>query len=98
VKKGTVAHKVAAKKAPAQRKAGSSRVAVKKKTQAAKVQAAKDAKSVTPAASEEGVVRKPPTRSTPAVKSSIAATRKKGSGRRGIQLKSLGKPGDDGLN
>ena len=96
-KKGA-AHKVAAKKAPATRKAGGSRATVKKKTQVGKVGAAKDAESVTPATTEGVAVRKSKTRSSPAVKPSIAATRKKGSGRRGIQLKSLGKPSDDGLN
>jgi len=89
---------VAAKKAPATRKAGGSRATVKKKTQVGKVGAAKDAESVTPATTEGVAVRKSKTRSSPAVKPSIAATRKKGSGRRGIQLKSLGKPSDDGLN
>ena len=36
--------------------------------------------------------------SVTSMQSKVAATRKKTSGRRGIQLKSLGKPGGDGLN
>jgi hypothetical protein len=58
-----------------------------------------------PAAAADTAAKMPPSTeaaneptNSPAPRPVAAQNRKKGSGRRGIQLKSLGKPGSDGLN
>jgi hypothetical protein len=91
------AKKTAAKKAAAKRKASVKRVAVKQAEPAAEGGKGNGGQAVS--ANDEGPVReKADERNPSASRSSVAGTRKKASGRRGIQLKSLGKSGGDGLN
>ncbi len=97
-KKATT-RKVNAKKAPATGRAVGSQASSKEKPQTGRAGTGQAAQVREAGARDGAVVRKTGTRaSSPAAKPGMGATRKKGSGRRGIQLKSLGKQGDDGLN
>ncbi|MCB1726954.1 MAG: efflux RND transporter permease subunit, partial [Gammaproteobacteria bacterium] len=72
-------------------KGSGKRVAVKQAKPGASGEAAAEAKTA-PAAIEPAISSTTPVRATAASKPRVAASRKKTSGRRGIQLKSLGKP------
>jgi hypothetical protein len=98
--KKAAAKKTAAKKTAASRKPAAARMAVKKTPASAAdapvagsapEKARVTAKKAPATGKSTGRKQAPP-------RSSVGASRKKTSGRRGIQLKSLGKSGGDGLN
>ena len=99
--KQSVRKKAAARKGSATAtkaaKGSSKRVAVKQTKPGAPGTAADKGNSA-PAAKQSVAPAATPVRGTAASQPGVAASRKKTSGRRGIQLKSLGKPGGDGLN
>jgi len=103
VQKTPTARQAARKKAATRKgtakaaKGSGKRVTVKQAKSGASGEAEAETKTV-PAAKEPAVSSTAPVRATAASQPRVAASRKKTSGRRGIQLKSLGKPGGDGLN
>ena len=98
--KKAAAKKAAAKKTAASRKPAAAPMAVKKTpASAADAPVAESAsKKVRVTAKKAPATGKSTGRKQAPPRSSVGASRKKTSGRRGIQLKSLGKPGGDGLN
>ncbi|MCB1785391.1 MAG: efflux RND transporter permease subunit [Gammaproteobacteria bacterium] len=85
-----------AKKATA-RRSGGTRVVLKKQPPESSGANANEPQ-VAKRPSRESASGKKPAASPASTQTGIPSTRKKGSGRRGIQLKSLGKPDGDGLN
>ena len=100
--KKTTPKKVATKKAPAEKAATKPSTGAEAGRRSGAKRAAAD--KPTPAEGTAGGAKKPAksSKATPrpvaSIQPKVAATRKKASGRRGIQLKSLGKSGGDGLN
>ncbi len=92
--------KVAVKKAsvPARKRAAASKRVVVKKSEATKAEPSQKAEERPPVTENRPAAKKPPARVASAPKASVAPSAKRTSGRRGIQLKSLGKPDGDGLN
>jgi hypothetical protein len=96
--KKAAAKKTAAKPAQTARRSNAKRVTVTRadvpKTEPTPPPQSEGSVAQGPAKTAKAAPRKVP----PAPKPAVAASRKKGSGRRGIQLKSLGKTGGNGLN
>ncbi len=102
VSKKAVAKQAAPEKDATKRAAPGKSTTAKAATKSGRPKAAAKAK---PAASKPAATKgsatvkvETPGRAAAKAKSSVGASRKKTAGRRGIQLKTLGKPGGDGLN